>query len=118
MDSITTEERLALAVSIRWLLTSQSRHLEEDTCTMADVTFGHQAEPHTPPTTMGHPGQWHYVATRLMAHMGTYSPDEMKGLHWLWHQRAALRIRTAKQRHSIWAILGSPGYKGQAWGHQ
>ena len=42
---------------------------------MADVTFGHRAG-QTPPATMNHPGQWHYVATRLMAHMGAYSPDE------------------------------------------
>ena len=81
IDRITTGERLALAVSIRWLFTSQSRHLEKGTRTMADVTFGHRAEPHAPPSTMDHPGQCHYVATRLMAHMATYSPDEMNGLH-------------------------------------
>ena len=57
------------------------------------------------------------MATRLMAHIGAYSPDEMNGLHWLWHQRAALRIRTAMQRHNIWAIPGSPGYQGHASGH-
>ena len=34
-----------------------------------------------PPATMNHPGQWHYVATLLMAHMGAYNPDEMNGLH-------------------------------------
>ena len=45
IDGITTGERLALAVSIRWLLTSRSRHLEEGTRTMVDVNFGHQAEP-------------------------------------------------------------------------
>ena len=59
---------------------------------MADVTFGH-GKGHTPPATMNNPGQWHYVATRLMAHMGAYSPDETNGLHWQWHQRAALCIR-------------------------
>ena len=85
IDRITTGERLALAVSIRWLLTSRSRHLEEETRSMADVTFGHRAELHAPPTTMDHPGQWHYVATRFMAHMGTYTPDEMNALQWLWH---------------------------------
>ena len=109
IDRITTGEQLTLAVSIRWLLTSRSRHLKEGTHTMADVTFGHRAEPHAPPTTMDHPGEWHYVANRLMAHMRTYSPDEMNRLHWLWHQRAALRIRAAMQRHNIWAIPGSPG---------
>ena len=118
INRITTGERLTLAVSTRWLLTSPSRHLEEETRTMADVAFGHRAEPHAPPNTMDHPGQWHYVATRLMPHMGTYSPDEMNGLHWPWHRRAALRIRTAMQRHNIFAIRGSPGYQGHASGHQ
>ena len=84
---------------------------------MADVTFGHQTG-HTFPATMNHPGQWHYVATRLMAHMGAYSTDEMNGLHWQWHQRAALRIRTALQQHDIWDIPGSPGHQGHASGHR
>ena len=83
---------------------------------MADITFGHGTG-HMPPATMEGPGQWHYVATRLMAHMGAYSPDEMKELHWQWHQRAALRIRTAMQRHNVWDIPGSPGYQGHASGH-
>ena len=69
-------EQLALAVSIRWVLSSRSRHLAEGICTMADVAFGNQRG-HTPPATMDHHGQWHYVATRLMVHMGAYSPDEM-----------------------------------------
>ena len=89
---LTTGEQLALAVSIRWLLTSRSRHLAEGTRTMADITFGHWTG-HTLPATMDHPGKWHYVATRIMAHMGAYSSDEMNGLHWQWHQRAALHIR-------------------------
>ena len=63
---------------------------------LADITFGHQTG-HTPPATMDHPGQWHYVATRIMAHMGAYNPDEVNGLHWQWHQRAALRIRAIMQ---------------------
>ena len=87
---LTAGERLALAVRIRWLLSSRSRHLAEGTLTMADVTFGHRTG-HTPPATMDHSGQWHHVATRFMAHMGSYSPDEMNGLHWQWHQRAASR---------------------------
>ena len=41
----------------------------------------------------------------------------MNGLHWRWNQRAALRIRTAMQRHNIWDIPGSPGYQGLASGH-
>ena len=109
IDRITTGERLALAVSIRWLLTSHSRHLEEGTGTMADVALGHRAELQAPPTTMDHPGQSHYLATRLMGQMGTYSPDEMNRLHWRWHQRAALCIRTFMRVHNIWAIPGSLG---------
>ena len=114
----TTGERLARSVSIRWLLTSQSGHLVEGTRTMADVAFGHRSETHALLTTMDHPSQWHYVATGLMAHMGTYSPDEMNGLHWRWHQRAALRIHTAMQRHYIWAIPWSPGNQGHASGRR
>ena len=118
INRITTGERLALEVSIRWLLTSHSRHLGEGPSTMADVAFGHRAEPHAPPTTMDLPSQWHYVVTRLMAHIGTHSPDEMNGLHWLWHRLAALRIRTAMQRYNTWAISGSTGYQGHALGHR
>ena len=114
---LTAREQLALAVSIRWLLTSRCRHLAEGTRTMADITFGHRTG-HTPPATMDHPGQWHYVATRLMAHMGAYSPDEMNGLHWQWHQRAALRIRATMQNRDIWEIPGSRGYQGHDSGHR
>ena len=114
---LTAGEQLALAVRIRWQVTSRSRHVAEGTRTMAHVTFGHQTG-HTPPATKDHPGQWHYVATRLMAHMGAYSPDEMNGLHWQWHQRAALRIRATMQDHDIWEIPGSPGYQGHASGHR
>ena len=117
IDRLTTEEQLALAVRIRWLLTSPSRHLNEGTRTMADITFAHRTG-HTHPATMDHHGQWHYVATRLMAHMGAYCLDEMNGLDWQWHQRAALRIRTAMQRHNVWDIPGSPGYQGHASGHR
>ena len=108
---------IALAVSIPWVLSSRSRHLAEGTHTMADVKYGHRTG-HTPPATMDHPGQWHYVATRLMAHMGAYSPDEMNGLHWQWYQRAALRIHTAMQDHGIREIPGSPGYQGHTSGHR
>ena len=85
--------------------------------TIIDITFSHGTG-HTPLATMDHPGQWHYVATRLMAHMGAYSPDEMNRLHWQWHKRAALRIRTAMQRHKVWDIPGSPGYQGEASGYR
>ena len=109
--------QLALAVRIRWLLTSRSRHLAEGTRTMADITFGHRTL-HTPPANMDYPDQWHYVATRLLAHMGAYNPDEMNGLHWQWHQRAALRIRATMREHNIWDTPGSPGYQGHASGHR
>ena len=108
IDRLTTEQQIALAVRIRWLLTLRSRHLTEGSRTMADITFGHRMG-HTPPATMDHRGQWHWVATRLMALMGAYSPEEMNGLHWQWHQRAALRICTTMQRHNVWDIPGSPG---------
>ena len=84
---------------------------------MADITFGHGTEP-TPPATMDDPSQWHYVAICLMAHMEAYSLDEIDGLHWQWQQRAALRIRTAMQRHNISDIPGSPGYQEHASGHR
>ena len=100
VPKLTAGEQLALAVRIRWLLTSRSCHLAEGTRNIADDTFGHQTG-HTPPATMDQPSQWHYVATWLMAHMGAYSPDEMNGLHWQWHQRAALRIRATMQDHDI-----------------
>ena len=83
---------------------------------MTDITFGHQAG-HTPPVTMDHPSQWHYVATRLMAHMGAYSPDKMNRLHRQPHQRAALRMRAAMQGHNIWDIPGSRDYQQHASGH-
>ena len=114
---LTAWEQFDLAVRIGLVLSSLSRHLAEGTGTMADVTFSHRTG-HTPPATMDHPGQWHYVADRLMAHMGAYSPDEMNGLHWRWHQPAALRIRAAMQDHDIWNIPGSPGYQGHASGHR
>ena len=106
---LTAGEQLALAVRIRWLLTLRSRHLAEGTRTMADVTFGHRTR-HTPPATMDHPGQWHYVATQLMAHMGAYSPVGMNELHWQWQQRAALRIRATMQDRDIY--LGNPWVTG------
>ena len=84
---------------------------------MADVTFGHRTG-HTPPATIDRPDQWRYVATRVMAHMGAYSPDEMNGLHWRWHQCAALRIREAMQDHNIWNIPGSLGHQGHASRHR
>ena len=83
---------------------------------MADITLGHRTG-HTPPATMNQPGKRHNVATRLMAHMGAYSLDEMNRLHWQWHQRAALVICTAVQQHNICNIPRSPGYQGHASGY-
>ena len=116
VSRLTAGEQHALAVRIRWLLTSRFRNLAEGTRTMADITFDHRTG-HTPPATMDHSGHWHYVATRLMAHMGAYNPDAMNGLHWQWHQRAALRIRAIMQEHKIWDVPGSPGYQGHPLGH-
>ena len=63
---LTAGEQLALAVSIRWLLTSRSCHLAEGIRTMADVTFGHRRSTRPPPPwttpangTMWPPGSWH-----------------------------------------------------------
>ena len=117
IDRLTTEELLALAVRIRWLLSSSSCHLEEGTRGRADITFGHRAGPHSP-GPHGPPWRVALCGHRLMAHMGAYSLDEMNRLHWRWHQRAALRIRTAMQGHNIRAITGSPGYQGPASGHR
>ena len=117
INGITAGKRLALRVSIRRLC-QELRHLEDGTRTMAAVVFGHKAAPHTPLTTMDHPSQWHYVGTRLMAHMGTYSPDKITGLHWRLHQRAALRVRAAMQGHNICTTLGTPGSQGHASGHR
>ena len=59
---------------------------------------------HSPPLTMEHPSQWRYVATRLMAHMGAYTPDNLDRVTWQWHHRAALRIQETLIRHDIWTI--------------
>ena len=114
---ITVGERHALGVSIR-RLSQELLRLQDGICTMADVAFGHWAAPHTTPTAMDHPSRWHYVASRLMAHMRTYGADEMNSLHWRPHERAALRVRATMQRHNIWAIPGSPGSPGHAFGHR
>ena len=42
----------------------------------------------------------------------------MNGLYWLWHQRAALRVRASMQRHNIRANRGYPGCQGHASGYQ
>ena len=70
---LTAGEQLDLAVRIRWVLSSRSRHLADGTRTMADVTFSHRTG-HTPPATMDHPDQGHYVASWLMARKGGLQP--------------------------------------------
>ena len=86
-------EQLTLVVRIQWLL-QHKHHAENKTCTIADVIFGQCEAPHGPPT-MEHPSQWRYVATCLMAHMGSYSADDRNRPHWRWYHRAALRIQDA-----------------------
>ena len=50
--------------------------------------------------------QWHYVATRLIAHMGPYNRDEMNGLNWQWHQRAACASVRSCRSTTSWTSLG------------
>ena len=72
----------------------------------------------SPPTSHRgppHPGGGGIWTTRARkATPATPAPTRNR----LWHQRAALRIRTAMQRENIWAIPGSPGYQGHASGHR
>ena len=72
IDRLTTGEQLALAVSIRWLLTSRSPPPRGGN----PHHGGHHLRPSGGTRTPHHhgpPGQWHYVTTRLMAHMGVYT---------------------------------------------
>ena len=106
-------EQLTMKVRTRWVL-MDIHHIMNGTRTMADVIFIHREVRHSPPPTMDHPSQWRYVATRLMAHLGAYTPDDLDLLHWPWHHRAALRIREAPIQHNIWTIRtprcrGPPG---------
>ena len=105
-------EQLTLSVRTRWLL-EDIKHIMNGTHTMADIIFDHRGGRHSRPPTMEHSSQWRYVATRLMAHMGAYTPNDLDGLHWRWHHRAALRIREALIRHHIWTIW-TPHPRGQA----
>ena len=87
-----------------------------------DVIFDHREWQDTPLPTMERPGQWRYVADRLVAHMGAYTPDDLNRLHWRWHHRAAFRIREALIRHNVWTILTplprGPTTPDRATGHQ
>ena len=108
ISRLTAGEQHALAVRIRWLLTSRFRNLAEGIRTMADITFDHQTG-HTPPATMVHSGYWHYVATRLMPHMRAYNPDAMNGLHWQWHQLPGTPTgATTRDGFPLWHIQKSP----------
>ena len=87
-------EQLTLQVRTRQLL-MEIHHMMNGTRTMAHVIFDVREGRHSPPPTMEHASQWRYVAARLMAHMGAYTPGDLDRLHWRWHHRAALRIREA-----------------------
>ena len=114
-------EQLTLKVRTRWIL-MDTHHIMNGTSTMGDVIFDHLEGRHFPPLTMGHPCQWWYVATRLMAHIRAYTTGNLDSLHWWWHHRAALRIREALLRHIIWAIRTphprGPSYLGSATGQR
>ena len=97
------KKQLNLQVWTRWLLLDV-HHIRRSTCTMADIIYDPRRGRHTPAPTIEHPRQWRYAATRLMAHMGVYTPDDLDRLQWRWHHRAALRIWEALIRHHIPAI--------------
>ena len=101
-----------MAAAIRWIL-QRDTHIAEGDRTMVGVIFGHREAPHAPPSTMAHGDHWHYVATRLMAHMGVRTAAEANHLHWQWHRTAALRIRDAMCRNGNWE-LRSPNPRGQS----
>ena len=78
---ISDVEQLTIQVSTRWIL-MDVHHIRTGTRTMADVIFNlREGRPSSTPT-MEHPSLWRYVATRLMAHMGAYKPDDLNRLHW------------------------------------
>ena len=98
-----------IQVRTRWVL-MDVHHIRNGTRTMADVIFNHRKLQQPPPHTIKHPSQWLYVAIRLMAHMGAYTPDDRNQLLWRWYDRAALRIREPLIRHNIWTHdPASPG---------
>ena len=65
-------DQLTLQFRTRWLL-MDINHIMNGTRTMRHVIFDHRKGRHSPPPTMGHPSQWRYVATCLMAHLGPIS---------------------------------------------
>ena len=78
---ISDVEQLTIQGRTRWIL-MDVHHIRTGACTMADVIFDLRERRHSPPPTMEHSGQWRYVGTRLMAHMGAYTPDDLNRLHW------------------------------------
>ena len=113
-------EQLTIQVRTRLVL-MDLHHIRNGTCTMVDVIFNHHEGQHSAIPTLEHPSQWQYVATRLMAHMGAHTPDDLNLLHWRWHHRRALRIREALIRRNIGT--GTPRPRGppipdRATGHQ
>ena len=84
-------EQLTLQVRTRWLLIDVHQ-IKNGTGITADVIFDNREVGHSPLPTTEQPSQWRYVATRLMAYMGAYTPGNLDRLHWRWRHRAALRI--------------------------
>ena len=76
ISRITHEEQLFLEFRTQWLL-PQDKLIAHENRTMADVIFSNRADVHVPPTTMQHPDKWPYAASRLMAHMGVDSLDDV-----------------------------------------
>ena len=100
---ISDVEQLTIQIRPPWI-PMDIQHIRTGARTMADVMFNLREGRHSPLPTMEHPGQWRYVATRLMAHMRASTQDDLNRLHWGWHHRAALRIREALIRHNVWTI--------------
>ena len=112
LSGTSNVEQLTLQVRTRWLL-QDIHHIMNGTGTMADIIFDHRGGRHSPSPTIEHPSHWRYVATRLMAHMGAYTPGDLDRLNWRCIHRAALRIQEPLIRHNVWTIqtlrpLGPP----------
>ena len=93
-------QQLTLQVQSRWILID-IHHIMNGTRTMADVIFDQREGQPAQPPSMQHLSQWRYVATRLLADMGAYTPGDPDLIHWRVHNKAALRIREALLQHNI-----------------